>query len=47
MARQERQVSKSHQPVDYHQRQVHRNQVVFGILSVFLILSMIISLFRF
>ena len=30
-----------------HQRQLRRNQIVFGILSAFLILSMILSLVKF
>ena len=29
-----------------HQRQLRRNQIVFGILSVFLILSMVLSLVK-
>ncbi len=50
MARQERAVREKPR-MDYeqhqHQRQLRRNQIIFGVLSVFLILSMLISLIRF
>lgn len=44
MARQDRSARPQKSQVDLHQRQVRRNQVIILVLSVFLILSMILSL---
>lgn len=47
MARQERAIKdKSRQDYEerLHQRQLHRNQIIFAVFSGFLILSMLISL---
>ncbi len=44
MSRQERQLQEKQREEKMHQKQVRRNQILFGILSVFLILSMLISL---
>ncbi len=46
MSRQERQLQDKQREEKMHQKQVRRNQILFGILSVFLILSMLISLIR-
>ncbi len=32
---------------DYHTRQVRRNQIIFGVIAVILILSMALSLVKF
>jgi hypothetical protein len=32
------------QPVDYHQRQMRRNQIIFTILAAVLIISLVLSL---
>ena len=45
MARGEQQQSRQEKAqIDYHHRQLRRNQIVFGILSAFIILSMLIGL---
>jgi hypothetical protein len=44
MSRQERQLHEKQQSNALHQKQLRRNQIIFGVLSVFLILSMLISL---
>jgi|GEM_PF-1207171 len=40
---------KSNKPerLDYHSKQVRRNQVIFGVIAVILILSMALSLVKF
>jgi hypothetical protein len=32
---------------DYHSRQIRRNQVIFGVIAVILILSMALSMVKF
>jgi hypothetical protein len=44
MARQDKQSYQQKAQLDAHQRQVRRNQVIMGVFSVILILSMLISM---
>lgn len=46
MARGEQQSRQQKPRVDYHQRQVRRNQIIIASFSILLILSMLISLVR-
>jgi hypothetical protein len=46
MSNQERQLRERARDEANHRRQVRRNQIIFGILSAFIILSMLISLIR-
>lgn len=46
MSNQERRVQEKARQDSIHQKQLRRNQVIFAIFSVFLILSMVISLMR-
>jgi hypothetical protein len=41
--------SKNNKPekTDYHSRQVRRNQIIFGVIAVILILSMALSMVKF
>ncbi|HEY3311435.1 MAG TPA: hypothetical protein VGK00_07325 [Anaerolineales bacterium] len=39
--------SSKNEKIDYHSRQVRRNQVIFGVIAVILILSMALSLVKF
>lgn len=43
-SRQERQAREKIREETLHKRQIRRNQIIFGILSVFLILSMVLQL---
>ncbi len=47
ISRQERQLQEKRREENRHQRQVRRNQIIFAVFSVFLIVSMLISLIRF
>lgn len=47
MARQDQIKRDKQRQADEHQRQVRRNQVIMGILSFFLILSLVLSLVTF
>jgi hypothetical protein len=44
MSRQEKQLRQQKIQADVHQRQVRRNQTIFIVLSVILILSMVLSM---
>jgi hypothetical protein len=44
MARSEKQVRQQKTQADAHQRMVRRNQVILGVFSVLLIVSMLLSL---
>lgn len=44
LSRQERQALEKQRESNQHNRQVRRNQIIFGVLSVFLILSMLMQL---
>lgn len=44
VSRQERQSREKLRDDNLHKRQVRRNQIIFGIFSVFLILSMLLQL---
>jgi hypothetical protein len=46
MARSERPAREKPQ-IDYHQKQVRRNQIIIAVFSLFLIVSMLLSLIRF
>jgi predicted nucleic acid-binding Zn ribbon protein len=41
--------AKNNKPekMDYHSKQVRRNQIIFGVIAVILILSMALSLVKF
>lgn len=46
MSQQERRAQEKARQDSMHQKQMRRNQVIFAIFSVFLILSMVISMIR-
>ena len=43
-SRQERQAREKMREESLHKHQLRRNQIIFGILSIFLILSMVLQL---
>lgn len=44
VSRQERQAHEKMRENNLHKRQMRRNQIIFGVLSLFLILSMLLQL---